>query len=77
VKGANGAGVWLTVGDRFVAYGTAGIDGDPAKGKGVVYDTMSHEWITLPGEALTAGPWLMWLERDGYHVLATDGRPLS
>lgn len=71
VTGNNGTQVQVSVGDRFVAWFTSPVDGDPGRSEGLLHDTATGATAAISGEVWTNGPWVVWLADDGYRVVRT------
>ena len=71
VSGSNGSVVRVTVGDRFVAWSTAPVDGDPSTSQGLLLEVATGRTAAVDGEVWAAGPWVVWLADDGYRVVRT------
>ena len=71
VSGSNGSVVRVTVGDRFVAWSTAPVDGDPSTSQGLLLEVATGRTAAVDGEVWAAGPWVVWLAEDGYRVVRT------
>ncbi|MGI8331251.1 hypothetical protein ACRYCC_14900 [Actinomadura scrupuli] len=55
----------VTVGNRFVVYSTTTTQG---RAHSVVYDLRTRTTMTWPGEARTAGDWLLWRDGTDYRL---------
>lgn len=60
----------LTVGNRFVAYSSRGMESDPANNAALVYDLDTATAVALRSEAFAAGDLLLWREDTNYLLAA-------